>query len=78
VSAALAALGFSLAQRYLSTPARALRRRVAHVEGHVRMNDGQVHDLTEPMLLQPLERALKSLSWAMVALALALLVARVF
>ena len=73
-----AALGFSLAQRSLSTPARALRRRVASVDGRVTMHDGRVLDLNEGVLLQPLERALKSLSWAMVALALAMLVGRVF
>ena len=76
--AALAALAFSLAQRFLSTPARALRRQVAQVDGSVRMNDGTVHELREQALREPLERALKSLSWAMVALALALLAARVF
>ena len=76
--AALSALGFSLAQRSLSTPARALRRRVAQVDGRVMMNDGSAHELSEPMLREPLERALKSLSWAMVALALALLAGRVF
>ena len=37
---AAAALGFSLAQRSLSTPARALRRRVASVDGRVTMHDG--------------------------------------
>jgi hypothetical protein len=76
--AALAALGFSLAQRSLSTPARALRRRVAKVDGRVRMHDGRVHELSETVLLEPLERTLKSLSWAMVVLALALLAARAF
>ena len=76
--AALAALAFSLAQRFLSTPARTLRRQVAQVDGRVRMNDGTVHELREQALREPLERALKSLSWAMVALALALLAARVF
>jgi len=75
--AGLSALGFSLAQRSLSTPARALRRRVAQVDGRVMMNDGSVLELREAVLLNPLERALKSLSWAMVALALALLAARV-
>jgi hypothetical protein len=75
--AAVAALGLSVAQRSLSTPARALRRRVAQVDGRVMMNDGTVHELSEPVLLEPLERALKSLSWAMVTLALALLAARV-
>jgi hypothetical protein len=76
--AALSALGFSLAQRSLSTPARALRRRVVQVDGRVMTNDGTVQELSEPLLREPLERALKSLSWAMVALALALLAARVF
>jgi hypothetical protein len=76
--AAFAALAFSLAQRSLSTPARAIRRRVGQVDGRVRMHDGSVHELSEPVLLEPLERALKSLSWAMVALSLALLAARVF
>jgi hypothetical protein len=76
--AAAAALGFSLAQRSLSTPARALRRRVANVAGTVTMGDGSMHELTPSRLLKPLERALKALSWSMVALALALLADRVF
>lgn len=75
---AVAALGVSLAQRHLSTPARTLRRRVAHIDGSVTMDDGSVAELTMPVLLKPLERALSSLSWAMVALALALVVGRVF
>ncbi len=75
---AAAALGISLAQRSLSTPARALRRRAARVGGRVTMHDGSVHDLNERVLLEPLERALRSLSWAMVALALGLAAARVF
>lgn len=75
---AAAALGFSLAQRSLSTPARALRRRVARLGGSVTMQDGSVHELNAPVLLKPLERALSSLSWATVALALALAADRVF
>jgi hypothetical protein len=75
--AAAAASGFSLAQRSLSTPARTLRRRVAGIDGNMRMNDGSIHELSQVALLEPLERALGSLSWAMVALALALVVARV-
>jgi hypothetical protein len=75
---ATAAVGISLAQRSLSTPARALRRRAASVGGRVTMHDGSVLDLDERVLLQPLERALRSLSWAMVALALGLAAARVF
>ena len=44
-SARAAALGFSLAQRSLSTPARALRRRVTRVDGSVTMYDGTTHEL---------------------------------
>jgi hypothetical protein len=75
--AAAAALGFSLAQRSLSTPARTLRRRAASVDGSITMRDGRVHHLDTALLLAPLERALKTLSWALVALALALLASRV-
>jgi hypothetical protein len=75
---AAAALGFSLAQRSLSTPARVLRRRVAHLSGSVTTHDGSVQELDMHSLLEPLERALSSLSWATVVLALALLVNRVF
>jgi hypothetical protein len=78
VLAAAAALGFSLAQRSLSTPARILRRRAASIEGRVTMHDGSAQDLNARALLQPLERALGALSWAMVALALALVASRVF
>jgi hypothetical protein len=74
---AVAALGLSLAQRSLSTPARRLRRRVARIDGSVTMHDGSMHELNAPVLLEPLERALRSMSWAMVALALALIADRV-
>jgi hypothetical protein len=76
--AAVAAFAFSIAQRSLSTPARLLRRRVARVGGTATMHDGSVQILDERVLLQPLERALHALSWAMVALALALAASRVF
>jgi len=76
VLGALAALGLSLAQRALSTPTRALRRRVRHVEGTVIMADGTIHRLDESTLRRPLERALQTLSWSMVALATAFVVAR--
>jgi len=74
--AAVAAVALSLAQRSLSTPARALRRRIAHVDGRMVMHDGTERPLDAGMLLEPLERTLRALSWAMVALALALLTAR--
>ena len=78
ILAAAAALGFALAQRSLSTPARALRRRVSRVAGTVTMHDGSVRELDTHALLEPLERALSALSWATVALAVALVVTRVF
>lgn len=77
VLGALAAVGLSLAQRSLSTPARLLRRRVTGVAANLTMQDGSIRALDAPMLLLPLERTLRSLSWAMVALAAGLAVARV-
>ena len=76
VLAAAGALGLSLAQRALSTPARRLRRRVRAVRGVMVMADGTEHPIDERTLLAPLERALQTLSWAVVALAAALAVAR--
>ncbi|HMC79569.1 MAG TPA: hypothetical protein VKO35_03385 [Acidimicrobiia bacterium] len=68
--------GLSYAQRSLSTPARLLRRRVIAVDGSLTLEDGTVRGLDDRMLLEPLERALRALSWSMVALAVALAVAR--
>ncbi len=76
VLAAAGAAGLSIAQRALSTPARHLRRRVLHVEGRVELRDGEVKKIEIANLLDPLERALRALSWASVAIALALLAAR--
>jgi hypothetical protein len=77
VMGAIAALGFSLAQRSLSTPARALRRRTERIDGRITMDDGSVRTVDVTTLLAPLERALTSLSWAMCALAIALVAARI-
>jgi len=71
-----AALLLSWAQRLLSTPARTLRRRVGAVEGTLTLADGTEVALGRDLLLHPLERALHALSWAMVALAAGLAVAR--
>lgn len=76
VVAGAAAFGLSLAQRSLSTPARFLRRHVQHVSGEVRSDDGTVRPLDERALLRPLERALATLSWSVVALAVALVLVR--
>ncbi len=71
-----AAFAASYAQRSLSTPARMVRRRTRRVEGTIVLDDGSMEPITELSLLAPLERALRSLSWAMVAFAAALAVAR--
>ncbi len=76
VLGALFAVAASSAQRSLSTPARALRRRARSVEGRVTYADGTRRALDAPALLAPLERALRALSWGVVALAAALAVAR--
>jgi hypothetical protein len=79
-AAAVCAAGFGFlsatAQRQLSTPARAIRRRSVAVEGSVHGVDGTVSELTAATILGPLEAALRSLSWALVALAVALALAR--
>jgi hypothetical protein len=72
---AFAAL-ISQTQRQLSTPARNLRRRTASVEGRQVFTDGSVAPITDRTMLAPLERALRSLCWACVALALALVALR--
>jgi hypothetical protein len=76
VIAAAAAFFVSAAQRHLSTPARLVRRRSATVEGSISLQDGHVIVIDKRSFLQPLERALLSLSWGMVLLATAFAIAR--
>lgn len=76
VLGALGAVALSSAQRSLSTPARALRRRVRAADTVVTMEDGTTHALGVRALLAPLERALRAMSWGVVVLAAALAVAR--
>ena len=76
LSAAAATFGISYAQRSLSTPARLLRRKVTGIEGSLTLEDGTVRAVDAKVMLEPLERALRALSWSMVALAVALAVAR--
>jgi hypothetical protein len=73
---AAAAFALSAAQRALSTPARALRRRAQEVEGSVVWRAGGSAALDRDVLLQPLERALRSMAWGLMALAAGLAVAR--
>jgi hypothetical protein len=74
--AAGAAFAFSYAQRALSTRARLVRRSIERVEGSVVTASGVRTIIDEVFLLQPLERALASLSWALVAMAAALAIDR--
>ncbi len=76
VVAAGAAMALSAGQRHLSTPARMLRRRTAAVTGRITLNSGEETTLDARRLLEPLERALRSLSWGVVLLAAALATAR--
>jgi hypothetical protein len=74
--AAAAAFALSVAQRSLSTPARMLRRRASGVTGSITLADGDTVTLTANRMLDPLERALRAMSWSIVLLAAALAVAR--
>ena len=77
VAGALVALGcFGLAsvQRRLSTPVRRLRRKTVSVSGEQRLDDGTVIELTAAELAGPLDGALRGLSWAVVAVAIGLVV----
>jgi hypothetical protein len=76
VVVALSCGGLSLAQRRLSTPARALRRRTVAVSGEQLLEDGRSVELSRPLLLAPLDGALRALSLAITLLASGLLVAR--
>jgi hypothetical protein len=76
VLAAAGAFALSAAQRRLSTPARNIRRRAQRVEGSITYADGRTEAVTADALLQPLERALRAASWAIILFAAALAVAR--
>ena len=76
VLAAGAAFALSAGQRALSTPARALRRRSTSVEGAVTLVDGARVPLDSRALLRPLELALRSFSWGVLALGAALVAER--
>jgi hypothetical protein len=76
IAAAVFAFFLSGAQRSLSTPARSLRRKTADVRGTVVANDGTEGNIDRATLLDPLESALRALSWAAVSLAATLALAR--
>jgi hypothetical protein len=76
VLAAVFAALLSYAQRVLSTPVRMVRRRVRAVDGEVSYVDGTREPVTERMLFEAPETALRILSAAAVTLAIAVLVLR--
>lgn len=68
--------GLTTVQRRLSTPVRRLRRRTVSVSGEQRLEDGTVIELTPGEIAGPLDGSLRALSWAVVALAVGLVVIR--
>jgi hypothetical protein len=76
LAAAVAAFFLSMGQRSLSTPARALRRRIGAVSVHITWRDGREQELGQAELLAPLERGLRYFTWATGTLAVALVLAR--
>jgi len=76
VLAAAAAVLLSLAQRKLSTQARDVRRRTRRVEGELERADGTVVPLDADALVAAPEWALRALTGFTIALAAALVVAR--
>jgi hypothetical protein len=76
VAAAFAAL-YTYAQRRLSSPVRRLRRQVAAVSGTIELKDGSREPVTRETLIAGSEAALRALTGAVIALAVALVVLRV-
>jgi hypothetical protein len=66
--------GLTTVQRRLSTPVRRLRRNTVSVTGEQRLADGAVIPLTAAELARPLDGSLRGLSWAVVVLAIGLVV----
>ena len=77
VLVAAAAFGLSLAQRVLSTETRLLRRGVRRAHMKLELADGKVREVDRSALLLPFDSALRTMSWAMVALAAGLVLIRV-
>jgi len=76
VAAAAAAYALAFGQRALSSPARVLRRKTRSVTGTLTLHDGSEQELDEPVLLIPLETALRAFSWGVVLLGLGLVASK--
>ncbi len=72
----MAAFFLSMGQRALSTPARALRRRIARCRSTSPGGTAAEQELGRADLLAPLERALRYFAWATGTLAVAVVLAR--
>ena len=75
--AAGACFALSVAQRALSTPVRALRRRTARVQGSIERTDGTIEPVDRATLTRAPEQALRALSLAVPLIAAAMVAARV-
>jgi hypothetical protein len=71
-----ACLVLSVVQRRLSTPVRSLRRRVASLEGRMRLRDGTEVEVNDAMLRAAPEAALRAMAVALSLLAAGLVAAR--
>ncbi len=76
VLVAAGCFGLVSVQRRLSTPVRRLRRKTVSVTGEQRLEDGTVIPLTVAEIAAPLDWSLRGLSWAVVVLAIGLVVVR--
>ena len=72
----VACFALSVAQRKLSTPVRALRRRTRAVVGAQVLDDGTEIELSPTLLAAPMDGALRAMSAAMVLLAAAVVAVR--
>ena len=78
LAGAVFAFALSLAQRRLSTQVRDVRRRVVSVSGTIKRRDGTTQTLSSADLMGPEEAALRALTVATIALAVALVMMRVW
>jgi hypothetical protein len=77
IAAGCFALTLSYAQRCLSTPVRLMRRRVRDLSGALELDDGAAIPVTRELLTGPSEQALRAMTAATIALAVALVLVRV-
>jgi hypothetical protein len=75
--ASLFAALLSIAQRRLSTPVRLVRRRARTISGSLELDDGSTVQVDQELLTRGSEEALRALTAATIALALALVLLRI-